>query len=304
MSLKKLFVFLVFFFTFLFVAAPDVQACHYRYMVGWYVDSSGTHGFRYKKCDTSSDSYDTLDYTDGIFTAPLTKAFGVNESGHVVGFYEDSSGDFHGFYWDGSDYIPIDYPNAEHTYCIDINNDEYIVGYYEDSYGDIFGFLYDGDNFTPIGVHFIPDADPFETFCTGLNENEEIVGRYIDSSGDVHGFLYDGTDYYSYDYPNAEQTWGRGINNNGYIVGSYEDSSSDWHGYEYDGSDFDPIDYPDADNTHGRGINDDRDIVGYYSKDGSKHGFICEDSSCTSFDYPGTGVIHTRLMDITDWFSI
>jgi probable HAF family extracellular repeat protein len=304
MSLKKLFVFFALVFTFLFVAAPQVQACDYRYLVGRYKDSGGLHGFWYKECDTCSDTHGTLDYTDAVWTW----ARGVNEDGEVVGEYEDSSGDVHGFYWDGSDYESIDYPNAEHTRCIDINNDGYIVGHYENSYGENFGFLYDGNNFTPIGVHFIPDADPFETFCCGINDSEEIVGRYIDSSGDSHGYLYDGTNYYSYDYPGATWTSGRGISSDDIIVGYYSDSNDDWHGYKFDGDlnfyseDFDSIDISGAKNTVATGISDDGlTIVGYYNTDG-RHGFILENGNDENFDFPGTGVLHTRLMDITDWF--
>ena len=42
--------------------------------------------------------------------ASATFAFGINDRGHIVGEYADAHGTFHGFLWDGDQFVPLDVP--------------------------------------------------------------------------------------------------------------------------------------------------------------------------------------------------
>ena len=65
------------------------------------------HGFfRNKK-----GKYTLLDFPG----ANLTEAIGINDDGQVVGDYRDSSGKFHGFFWDAGLFLTIDVPFPEAT---------------------------------------------------------------------------------------------------------------------------------------------------------------------------------------------
>src|SRR5690242_16246364 len=55
--------------------------------------------------------YTLLDFPGGT----LTEATGINDDGQVVGDYRDSSGKFHGFFWDAGLFLTIDVPFPEAT---------------------------------------------------------------------------------------------------------------------------------------------------------------------------------------------
>ncbi len=314
MSLKKLFVLCVLVFTFLFVMAADAQACH-RYIVGHYVTTSNvTHAFRAIQYYNNNNPYFgtsvQLDYPDAV----LTVAYGVNDAGIVVGYYEDSSGYNHGFKWTGgSNYSTIDYPyDAVHTVIGDITNDGFIVGYYEDTYGVTHGFVYDPSLSQYVSIDY--DANSDYNTLWGLNDAEMLVGNYIDANGDLTAF------YYDYHTPSnkgvlpdcyLDETGSRGINEAEIIVGSCGDFSSgvnDLKGYIVE--DFDTCsaeEYPDASNTNFRGIDDDSKGTGHYTivgfyKDTSSytHGLFYYNESYTSWDYD-TGLKATRFGGISNW---
>jgi probable HAF family extracellular repeat protein len=82
-----------------------------------------------------SVSYTTLD----VSGATLTNAYGINNSGQIVGSFNDSSGS-HGFLKNGSTYTPFDYPGATSTTAYGINDSGQIVGTAAIS-GVLHGFL-------------------------------------------------------------------------------------------------------------------------------------------------------------------
>jgi probable HAF family extracellular repeat protein len=75
-----------------------------------------------------------------------TQAFGINNSGKIVGAYNTDQipmpgQAFHGFLYDGTDFISIDFPDAFTTTAIGINNRGQIVGGYREASGTDHGFL-------------------------------------------------------------------------------------------------------------------------------------------------------------------
>jgi len=79
--------------------------------------------------------YYPLGYVDS------TRAYDINNAGHVVGMYIDNGGAIHGFMYDGSTYTFLDYPGAKNTEAFGINDVGQIVGVYMDSNGREHGFL-------------------------------------------------------------------------------------------------------------------------------------------------------------------
>ncbi len=150
-------------------------------------------------------------------------AYGINNDGHVVGYYNGSG--YLGFLYDGSSYSTIQYPGALYNYATGINNDGVIVGYH--SYGSMtHGFLYDG------GYTTFAYPGAAYTYPHDINDAGHIVGFYQKANGIPYsGFLYDGDSYIKIDYPGAYQTFIKGINNQGQLVGFYKTSG----GFEYFG---------------------------------------------------------------------
>lgn len=71
-------------------------------------------------------SYVNIDYPNEL-SAPL----GVNDHGEVVGWWQDySTGQVHGYFYDGTTYTTLDYPGAAGTEAVGINNAGVISGLY------------------------------------------------------------------------------------------------------------------------------------------------------------------------------
>ena len=193
---------------------------------GFYTDTGGvTHGFTYNGSFTTVDApgtafnqllginngltavgYSSLDpagmtlqksfmvsgttftYLDGFLPVGTqnNQAVGINNAGLVVGFYADSTGVLHGYLFNGSSAMTLDFLGGHGTQAFGINNKGEIVGDYTDSMGVMHGFTYQGGIWTtvddPLGV-------PGSTVINGVNDLGQIVGFYVDANGNIDGFV-------------------------------------------------------------------------------------------------------------------
>ena len=186
--------------------------------------------------------------TPGLFGNPPPNSgvlienqlIGVNDHDIAVGFYNDASGDSHGYTYDiktGKFSANIDDPNALNgggsTVTAAINNKGTIVGFYTDTGPTtaagavIQGFLDKNGVFTTVDA---PGAT--ETELLGLNDHGIAVGFDI-VNGVTHGIIYNtktGT-FITLDDPNASgSTIFNGINDKGDVVGFYTDAAGNTHG--------------------------------------------------------------------------
>jgi len=98
-------------------------------------------------------NYTTIDDPLGVNT------FAQGISGNnIVGYYEDSSGNYNGFLYNGSTYTTLNNPlGVNGTFAIGIDGNN-IVGEYVDGSGNANGFLYNGSSYTtlddPLGVNY------------------------------------------------------------------------------------------------------------------------------------------------------
>ena len=104
-------------------------------VVGIYRSTFGSHdqGFLYQ-----NGTYTTISDPNG---AEGTEAFGINNSGEIVGQYTDSAGKTHGFIDVDGTFTTIDDPLGVNTAITGINDAGQIVGYYQDSSGIDHGFV-------------------------------------------------------------------------------------------------------------------------------------------------------------------
>jgi len=73
--------------------------------------------------------------------ANYTEAIGINNTGQIVGRYDDADGTPHGFLRDvDGSFTTLDVPGARFTFAIGINDAGQIVGLYLDAFG-VHGFL-------------------------------------------------------------------------------------------------------------------------------------------------------------------
>jgi probable HAF family extracellular repeat protein len=84
--------------------------------------------------------------SDGTYThifkpgSAYTEAYGINDSGQIVGYYSDGTRE-HGFLLDNGIYTTIDPPGSLRTEALGINDLGQIVGTYMDAGGNYHGFL-------------------------------------------------------------------------------------------------------------------------------------------------------------------
>jgi probable HAF family extracellular repeat protein len=184
--------------------------------------------------------------------AAATFVIGVNNSGMLVGAWQDLTGDLFGFIeFPRGQPISFDYPGTGFTAPQAINDLGTVVGFYLDSNGVPHGWIRSlGGNFTPLDD---PSALGAGTFVYGINDRGVIVGAYFDASGAEHGFIDDRGTFTTLDYPGASSTGASNVNNSGAIVGGYSDASGVSHGFLYEHGTFTTIDAPAAGTASGEG---------------------------------------------------
>jgi uncharacterized membrane protein len=222
-------------------------------------------------CSVSADTY-TVSTID-VPGADQTQAYGINDSGQIVGLFYDATG-FHGFLKDGDAFVVIDVPGG-FTEAFGINRKGRIVG----SNGSA-GFLKKGDHVT-----FITVPGSFFTTAWGINDKDQIVGTFADGTG-THGFLRAGT-FASIDSPGALFTEATGINKAGLIVGNAYDADG-FHGFLLTEGDFTRVEVPDSTVTEAHGINSFGQVAGtFLDTSYVAHGFVSDGSTFARVDVPG-----------------
>jgi hypothetical protein len=127
--------------------------------------------------------------TGGVFTninALLpsnvnSQATGVNDSGEVVGFYQDTFGNFSAFTDIGGAINSFLVPGSTSTQALGVNDLGQIVGDYVTG-GVMHGFIDSGGTFTTL--------DPTGSTATtinGINDLGTVVGFYADAAGNTIG---------------------------------------------------------------------------------------------------------------------
>jgi len=199
----------------------------------------------------------TRTYSPIIFPeARLTSTHGIDGT-NIFGSYIDnfSNVTWHGFVFDGLNWVTFDKIDAEGTVICDMDGSN-IIGYYVTS--DIrHGFYYDSTSWTIIdlpplnnigynlmgisGYNIVTTSGVYNLqtqIWTELSfpnatstqicdiDGDIIVGNYTDFSGYTHGFLYNGGEWITLDYPGSLSTTIGGIDGTT-LVGTYYYYESD-----------------------------------------------------------------------------
>jgi len=242
-----------------------------------------------------------------------TRAYSINQSGEITGFYSDNSGGCHGYVRAANGtFTQIDAPDAgtgpfpqgtfpsEFT-AAGINPAGAITGFYVDASSVQHGFVRAANG-------TITEFDPTGSILTNpnaINEPGDITGFYFDANFVGHGFLRgaDGT-ITSFDAPGADSTPGSGngtfgvdLTPSGEIEGIFVDPSGVLHGFvrSKQGT-FTTFDAPGAGTGPGLGTlpevnNNPGAIAGNYTDaNGVNHGFLRDkQGSFNTFNVPSAG---------------
>ena len=111
-------------------------------------------------------------------------AIGISNSGHIVGFASDNSGNLDFEYANGH-YARFNMgTSSAQVYGINPAGTA-VVGTFIDTYGDNSGFIYNGTKLVPI------QYESAETVASGMNSAGQVVGFYgFIGTQSLHGFLW------------------------------------------------------------------------------------------------------------------
>jgi hypothetical protein len=213
------------------------------------------------------------DYAYSAFFVPgslNTEAWGINDSGQIVGRYT-TAGMGHGFLLSGGTYTSIDVSGPYSTDANGINNGGLVVGTYfnPSTNPSTHGFLRSGGSYTPLNGA-----------GRGINNQGQIVG----TSG-LNGFLLSGGNYTIIRAPGSDYTETDWINDAGQIVGNYSNAAGG-HAFVLIGGTYTLLNVPGSFVTTAFGINNAGQIVGYYLDGaGTQHGFL---ATLTTVPEPST----------------
>ena len=250
-------------------------------------------------CGTAADA----GFTYTTFHDPSavnTLAFGINNSGQIVGQISTNTGS--AYVANGGVFTFLDVPFAGNygPTANGINNTGQIVGFYSDPTGGHV-FVESSGSYTTLDV---PGA--FFTYANGINDAGSVAGYYYEDHDVMgssvvgqHGFVESGGVYTTIDVPGANYTAAYGINNSGQVVGTFSDSAGS-HGFIESNGIYTILDhYPGG--TFAYGINNLGDVVGFYEGSGGPHGFVESGGIYTTIQVPdGYNGAFTQAWGIND----
>ena len=202
--------------------------------VGFWSNAMGTNGpdfgfYRYH------GRFHTADYpTNNPASPAVDQLLGVNDAGIAVGFYNDKSGNAHGYSYDISShrYGRIRIPGASSVTATAINNWDDVAGFDTNSGGAVNGFLKLNNG----KVITLSVAGASMTQAFGVNDGDEVVGTYTIGTGSsalTYGFIWaPGFGFQTVNDPNGiGSTTINGLNDHGRLVGFYTDTSGNTDGF-------------------------------------------------------------------------
>jgi probable HAF family extracellular repeat protein len=163
-------------------------------------------------------------YTNGVFTTLPGLATGINNEGQIVGVVSLLGDCNCGFLDTNGVFSTIDFPGSLATEPLGINSAGQIVGsVYFNNFGNVSSFIDTNGRFTRITLPFSYLFDEGQ----GINDSSQIVGSYFTATGG-HGFLDSNGVFSSINVPflGAYGTYAYGINDSGQIVGLFTTNTS------------------------------------------------------------------------------
>ncbi len=153
---------------------------------------------------------------------PRSVAWGMNDTGKVVGSYEPGGSTDRGFLWSGGNFTDLMVPGSLSTQARDVDSSGRVVGWSVDAARFQHGFQLVGGSYTAFDV---PGDASYGTRVFGTNDHGWLVGAYGDASTARNGFVFNGATTYRIDIPGALWTEVYGINDQLTMVGAWGDAN-------------------------------------------------------------------------------
>jgi len=190
---------------------------------------------------------------------------GINASGVVVGYYENSANVAIGFTYANGVFNDFSLSNgAPFPLPLGISDTGAITGYYYDVHNNPTGFILKSTG--ALTTFRIPGMT--NLFPIGINKTYQVTIQAFDTGGNLHAFLRRASSLTELAYPGATLTAVSKINNLGQAVGTYVDNAGGHHGFVFDSATavYYSIDYPGMASTALNGINQRQTLVGDFRR--------------------------------------
>lgn len=219
-----------------------------------------------------------------------TDAYGINNSGEMVGGYGTTSSGL-GFGWadSGGNFSQIIVPGTNYTLASGVNSSGTIAGSSYIGGAPWNGFVDSNGVYTKIDS---TQTGAVSTLVNGINNAGALVGEITYNStlsGPHTGFLDVGGVFTTIQPLGAISSDAEGINKSGEIVGGFTDSSGVSYGFLYAGGKYTTIDVPGSSSTNAVGINNAGEIVGSATFGSTTDGFLFTGTSYITFSSPVSG---------------
>jgi len=210
--------------------------------------------------------------------AGLTRPYGVNASGTVVGEWD--AGSTHGFSLAGGTYTSIDAPGADYTVALGVTDQDAIFGNYQVAPSAEYGFVLAASGlFTTINY---PGSTT--TLLAGMNSQNLAVGFYANSTSQF-AFAWQNGTFMVPPLKHATSSRATSVNDSGDVAGFYVDTSHTEYGFVWQTTTNKVIKIKAPKNTRDLAVNainnTQAQITGAYFTTAGSIGFI---GTCTGTD--------------------
>ena len=138
----------------------------------------GTHAFLY-----GNGQMQDLGSLSGT---AFSTAYGINDSGQVVGYANTGTGSQHAFLYENGQMQDLGTLGGQSSNAFDINNNGQVVGSAAPSSGSQHAFLYKNGQMQDLGTLGGPGSG-----AEAINDSGQVVGFSNTGSGSQHAFLYE-----------------------------------------------------------------------------------------------------------------
>lgn len=189
----------------------------------------------------------------------VSRAFGINENGLIVGELEIEFGIYHAFKLDGETVHDLGTLGGMHSVAYGINIHGHVVGQSRATGNVTHAFFHDGTEMIDLGT-----LGGTFSVAYAINDSGVIVGQSQTESYDFHSFRWEDGVMTDIGEAGGDYNLAQAINNEGIIAGSGNVDGSPFHAVRWD----DPgtlVDLGDLGRSpsEGYGINEDGHVVGY-----------------------------------------
>ena len=216
----------------------------------------------------ASSKYEITDL--GTLGGSNSYAYGINDSGQVVGWSHTTTGYNRAFLWENNNMIDLG-SLTSHSYANAINNSSQIIGLYPSGYYTR-SFLWENSEMIDIGTlggHY--------SYAYGMNDSCQVVGG-SQAPYATRAFLWDNGVMTNIGTLGGFTSYGIDINNFGQVVGwsgIYRNAPN--HAFFWENGVMSDIGTLGGLNSYANGINDNSRVIGYSDIDENNyHAFFWE----------------------------